>query len=120
MDDNHAPLAFFEVDVDLWDIRLKNVSERQLRADFDLFRKTCNERPIPLRFIATGTHATSAKEYRDETLKIVQLVRKLGVAMDGVTVQSWTEYALRREIPPNLPSADSTSHLGILGTILGS
>jgi hypothetical protein len=118
VDDHHEPLAFFEVDLDVWDVKLKELTDRQVRADFQLFRETCRERDIPLRFIATGTHARSAKEYRDETFDIVRRMRRHGVPLDGVTVQSWTEHDTRREIPPNLPRTDSTSHLAILADVL--
>lgn len=120
VEDNHAALAFFEVDVDLVDVRNKKLKDRQMRADFELFRDTCRELGIPFRLIATGTHAHSPKDYRKETLSIMALVGRLAVEVDGITVQSWTEYALRREIPPNLPRSEPTSHLAILEEVLKS
>jgi hypothetical protein len=118
VDDNKAPLAFFELDVDLFDIRNKELNERELRADFTLFRETCRDRRLPFRIIATGTHAKSPKEYRKEALEILALAQRTAVPVDGVTVQSWTDYALRREIPPNLPRTEPTSHLAILSEVL--
>jgi hypothetical protein len=118
IDDNRTPLAFFEMDIDLFDISNKKLSERKLYTDFQLLSGTCRGRNIPFRIIASGTHAKTPKEYRKETFDILTLLRRLAVPIDGITVQSWTEYALRREIPPNLPRTDATSHLAILTEVL--
>jgi hypothetical protein len=114
---NGASLAFFEVDLDLWDIRNQELSDKRVRDDLRRLRNTCARHDTAFRVIATGTHATSPATYRSETMDVAHLIRRLAAPVDGVTVQSWLERD-QRTIPANLPSTDPTAHVRILADVL--
>lgn len=114
---NAASLAFFELDLDLWDIRNQRLSDRRVRDDLGRLRDTCTRHDTAFRVIASGTHATSPATYRSETMEVARLIRRLAAPVDGVTVQSWLERD-QRTIPANLPSTDPTAHVRILADVL--
>jgi hypothetical protein len=121
--ENKVPLAFFELDIDLNYIKDHGFTDKRVRADLQRLKQTCSEVAVPFRVIATGTHAEdSSKKFRDEALKIANLVKRHIAPIDGVTVQSWAAYREgtpeeRREIPPNLPAGDDTSLLGVCSAV---
>jgi hypothetical protein len=117
VDDNKVPLGFFELDIDLFALKNQRINDDRASSDLRLLRQTCRERNIPFRVIATGTHARSPKEYRSETLEVARRAQKIAAPVDGVTVQSWVEHNLRRDIPSNLPSSGEPSHLSLLAEV---
>jgi hypothetical protein len=116
---NGVPLAFFELDVDLNGIRDQKLSNSRVSSDLEQLGNTCRELSIPFRAIVTGTHARSAAEFREESLRLARLLVSLARPLDGVTVQSWVEHAGEHGIPPNLPLADGNSHLAVLSEVFG-
>jgi hypothetical protein len=116
--DNAVPLSFFELDIDLDAIRNQRLSNDDVRRDLEGLKGVCHELSIPLRAIVTGTHARSAAEFRDESMRLASLLVSLARPLDGVTVQSWVKLDGLKTIPPNLPLGDSTSLLALLNDVL--
>jgi hypothetical protein len=115
LDDRGVTLAFFELDIDLWGIRDQRL-DKKVPSDLRLLRDLCRERGIPFRVIATATRAESPPEYRQKTLELTQLVKRVASPVDGVTVQSWVEQHPR--LPANLPATDDLSHLSVLAAVM--
>ena len=117
-DRQNAPLAFFELDVDLWGIQKK--SRKEVRQDLDLLRRTCADEGLPFRVIVMSTHAKTADDYADQARDLLTEYTKLLGPVDGITVQSWNdhEHERTRRLPSNLPMTNARSHLRLLADVL--
>ena len=120
---NGVPLAFFELDIDVYGIGDQKLKPQQVASDLARFRRMCDECQMALRVIVTSLRATSDATYRADTLDFERRIEGVAPRFDGATVQSWREFpdnSNQRLIPANLPASNPTSHLAVLREVLAS
>ena len=120
---NGMPLAFFELDIDVYGIADQKLTPQQVAADLRRFRQLSDDCQMALRIIVTSLRATSDATYSAGALDFTHRIQPESPRFDGATVQSWVEFpdkSNQRLIPNNLPAAAPTSHLSVLRAVLAS